>query len=237
MPHAELSEFVELRLKKEMLDHVGLPDINYPVPVDALDSSLENGGNISFASLLYWLQVKISPGKQDWKHFKPAMSRLAELVSPPDDRSEVVARSDEWWIELGPVDLNSEIVTIQRESELIAAISRREDGRLRVATFWPIDSRSAEMLFDLSRIPNPNSGVNMRENNWEYALDASAATGNVYASERGDSYLSYWKFGIGISHDKSVVEPYRKFIDLIPRRPSSAAIELGVFYEFSAPEY
>jgi len=228
-------EFIEIRLKGSFLDQVGLPDIDYPVPIHNLESSLFGTGNISYASLLYWLQVKSNQVEQDWKQYSPAMDRLAELIVPPDDQQVVVARSDAWWVELGSVDMRGKLVTIQKGEDLIAAISKREDGRLRMATFWPLDSCAVEHVFGLARHPHPEHGVNMRENNWEYALDASASMGNVYASERGDSYLSYWEYGIGIQHDKSEVQTFSKYALETPRKPSVAAIELGVYYEFAEP--
>ena len=34
-----------------------------------------------------------------------------------------------WWLEIGPVDMNGALVTIQKNDHLVAAIARRSDGR------------------------------------------------------------------------------------------------------------
>ncbi len=44
---------------------------------------------------------------------------------------------------------------------------------------------------------DPVHGVAMRENNWEYLLDASGSTAHWYAAERGEAYLSRWDKAIG----------------------------------------
>jgi hypothetical protein len=73
----------------------------------------------------------------------------------------------------------------------------------------------------------------MRENNWEYALDASAGMGNFYAFEAGDAHLSYWEKGIGIRRDDSVDDDWRKQVNLTPRPVARVAIELGIHYTLS----
>ena len=69
------------------------------------------------------------------------MDRLAELVAPDDARDVISATGDHWWIEVRHVDLGGKLVTIQRGDALIAAITARDDGRLRVAVFRPLDAR------------------------------------------------------------------------------------------------
>lgn len=226
-----MTSTVDIQLKPEALQRYGLPDITYPIPVTHLEQLLSDGGELPFDLLLHGLQQKSQGGNADWQTLEPAMTRLAELLAPADDQREaVVAMGDNWWLEIGHVDLQSEIVTIQRQSFLIAAIARREDGRLRIAVFRPMDAKSAEYLLSLSQNPDPVHGVCMRENNWEYALDASAGMGNTYAAEAGEAYLSYWKKGLGISWDDSELPEWRAQLRQTLRRPALAAIELGIHY-------
>ena len=164
------------------------------------------------------------------------MARLAALVAPEDDHRDLLTvMGDEWWLELGPVDLDSEIVTIQRDDELVAAIATRDDGRLRAAAFRPLDAASAARLIALAQNPHPEGGVCMRDNNWEYAKDASAGMGQVYAAEAGTSYLSYWQFGLGILHDRTESPVFRPSRTLEPRRPAEVANELGIHYQHTDP--
>jgi acetylornithine/succinyldiaminopimelate/putrescine aminotransferase len=70
----------------------------------------------------------------------------------------------------------------------------------------------------------------MRENNWEYAKDTSAGSGNWYADDRGEAYLSWWEAGIGVMQDGSINELWRQMQDLPARKPAHIAMELGVRY-------
>jgi len=154
-----------------------------------------------------------------------------KLTVPP--RPVLSATGDEWWVELGTVDLGNKVVTIQRGENLIAAIAPRPDGRLRVSSFRPFDAKSARYIINMAREPHPEHGVCMRENNWEYALDCSAGNGNFYAFERGEAYISYWEHGIGVMADRTIDHHWWAMRQLNGRRPSLAVAELGIHYTYS----
>ncbi len=185
--------------------------------------------------MLHGLQLRAGQEDADWRALEPALDRIAHLLASDDIRETVSASSEEWWLEIGPVDLGGKLVTLQRGSTLIAAMQSREDGRLRVATYRPLEDRAASLLAALARTPHPVHGVNMRENNWEYALDCSAANGNYYSSDRGIVYLSFWEKGLGISWDGSELPEWMEQRRAVPRRPALVATELGVHHMFSDP--
>lgn len=229
MPHT-----AEIHLKPEILARYGLPDIAYPLPPGDLQAALSQDGELPLAVMLQALQQHGAEAGVDWRHYAPAMNRLAQLLTADDGRVAAPVMGDDWWLELGPVDLAGELVTIQREESLVAAISAREDGRLRVAVFRPLDAKSAEYLIGLGQLPHPEHGVCMRENNWQYALDCSAGNGNYYAADRGEAYLSYWKHGLGIGSDGSEIPGWHAQRALVARQAAVAATELGVHYVCSS---
>jgi hypothetical protein len=230
------TRFAELHLKPEALLRFGLPNIGYPIPAAMVPELLASSDDLPLAALLHWLQQQSSQAERDFRKLEPAMARLARLLAPDDDtRDTVTAIGDDWWLELGPVDLAGEIVTIQRDNELVVAIARRDDGRLRAAAFRPLDASSANKLLILAQNPHPDGGVCMRENNWEYALDASAGMAQAYAAEEGSAYFSYWQRGIGTFHDGKTSAIFRAHRNLAARRSAEVAIELGLHYELSRP--
>ena len=231
-----MQNFAELHLKPETLARYGLPDIAYPVPAADLKSALLDNGELPLTLMLSSLQQRGRDGEAEWQQVEPAMDRLAELLAPDDARDVISAAGDHWWLEVGHADLGGKLVTIQRGNALIAAITARNDGRLRVAVFRPLDAKSAEYLIGLGQVPHPEHGVCMRENNWEYALDCSAGNGNHYAADRGEAYLSYWEKGLGISWDGSDVPEWRKQLDLVARPAARVVAELGVYYTLSGNE-
>jgi hypothetical protein len=220
--------FADQRLNSQVLARYGLPDIVYSFPVAEFNAPAIDAGKPPLAAMLYGLQHR-SEGSASWMTLEGAMDRLTYLLTSDRGRTTVAASGDHWWLEIGSVDLNNgKLVTIQRESSLIAAVSPREDGRLRVAVFRPLDAQSARHLVALGQIPHPEHGVCMRENNWEYALDCSASNGNLYSADRGEAYLSFWEKGLGISWDGTEVHPWWTQRGLAARKPALVATELAV---------
>lgn len=115
----------ELHLTPQALRQYGLPDIAYPIRAQALQQAMTNQANLPLAELLFGLQERSRDGDADWQKLEPVVDRLAGQLMPDDGRETVTAAGDNWWIEIGPVDLNGKLVTVQRGNFLIAAISRR----------------------------------------------------------------------------------------------------------------
>ncbi len=226
-----MQNFAETHLKLETLGRYGLPDILFPVPKAELQVALSGDGELPLAAMLHGLQQRNRDGEAQRQQVEHAMDRLVELLAPDDPREVISAAGDNWWLEIGPVDLRGRLVTVQRGDALIAAISAREDGRLRVAVFRPLDAKSAEYLIGLGQVPHPEHGVCMRENNWEYALDSSAGNGNHYAADRGEAYLSHWEKGLGVSWDGTDLPEWRKQQALVARPTARVVTELSVFYQ------
>jgi len=235
VPHVDASDMsvIDLRLKPATLAHYNLPDIPYPISLAAFDMALSGDSELPFASMLNQLQMRSKAGAADWQILEPAMDRLAQLIAPNDPRPVLSASGKEWWVEVGPVKLDGTIVTIQRGDKLVAAMSKTDGGRLRVAAYRPLDAKSATYITGLAARPHPEHGVCMRENNWEYALDCSAGNGNFYAYMRGEAYLSYWANGIGLVSDGTQDANWLAVKELPNRSPPLAVTELGVYYSYS----
>ena len=228
--------FAELHLKPDVLARYGLPSIAYPIAPEDLQSSIAEGGDLPLPLMLYGLQQRAQDGDAAWKDLEPAMARLAELLAPHDDRGALSAAGDTWWLEVGPIDLSKEVVTVQRGDDLIAAVRPRPDGRLRIAAFRPLDAKGASYLTGLGQLPDPVHGVCMRENNWQYALDCSAGTGNAYADQRGEAYLSYWQYGVGLTRDGQAIAGWHEQRALHLRPITHVIAELGVHSVLSADD-
>lgn len=224
--------WMDLWLKPEALDTHSLPDIAYPIPEHAFEHVLESG-SLPFELMLYGLQLRANDDPDLWRSLSPAIDRLTELLAPEDPRTTLCVSGENWWLEVGPLDPGQELVALQREMEVIAAIRPLTDGRLRISTYRPLDAKSISYLIALGQTPHPDSGVCMRENNWAYALDGAAANGNAYAADRGEAYLSYWQYGLGISADGSSLPIWRDQLTLPHRRAAKVVTEIGVHYAYS----
>ena len=191
MPEAEApnaSSLSEMKFKSEALARLGLPDILYPVTPGAFVAALGNGGELPLVDMLYGLQLRARDGTTNWKALEPALDRLAELIAPGDARDIIEVGGETWWLEIGPVDLGQQIVTIQRQQLLIRShlpARRRPSagGELSAA-------RCQECELSYRTEPSPPSGtrrVHAREQR-EYALDCSAGMGDHYAFDRGEAH-------------------------------------------------
>lgn len=102
---------------------------------------------------LHGLQPRSNDAGKDWQQYDAALERLATRVAPADGNAVVSAASDTGWLAIGPVERDAKQVTIQRDEQRIAAIVPRDDGRLRVAVFRPLDAKSASCRIGLGQIP------------------------------------------------------------------------------------
>lgn len=87
---------IDLQFKPSFLARHGLPDIPYPVRMDAFDAVISGDGEPPFAEMLFGLQLRSAEGAADWQGQEPALDRLAELIAPDDHRTVVSAAGDTW---------------------------------------------------------------------------------------------------------------------------------------------
>ena len=115
--------------------------------------------------------------------------KITEILAPSRIPEIASVFGRDWRLKMGPVDLNAELITIQCQDHMVAEITCSEDGRLLVAVYRPFDAGSAAILANLGLNPYPEGGAAMRNNKWEYALDASASSfRHMTATETGQSY-------------------------------------------------
>lgn len=226
---------VELHLKPGALARWDLPDLAYPLPLEAVRAVLDEDGLLPFDQLLHGLQQQARDGQAPWQALEPAMARLASLLAPQEDWEVVTVEGHDWLLEIGPVDLAQRIVTIQRGEHLVAALCPRLDGSLRVSVYRPLDAKSAGYLLSGSVHPDPVHGVAMRENNWEYMLDASSSFSHCYAADRGEAYLSRWDAGLGTDWNGQVLPHWAQQRGLVPMRPACVCVQLAVHDMLSTP--
>jgi hypothetical protein len=228
-----MSEYIKIRWKPETLIKLGLLDMEYPVKMSEFERFVD-GEEIQLDLILYWLMGYSAVSPKEWLDCEPAILRLSELIAPPEKSPDNISiAGDNWKFVVGPVDLTQEIVTIQRGDYLLASIQNAGNGQLLVSVYRPLDSKSVAYLTELTLNPAPDGTVCMRPNNWEYALDCSAGTGNMYAADSGASYLSYWEYGLGVCMDGSKLEVWHFQRDMEPIAPKYVAMLVGICYENS----
>ncbi|TXS93263.1 hypothetical protein [Parahaliea aestuarii] len=189
--------------------HTGLPGYRHShSPALAAERSARAPTDDSQSQLqeLFQLQCDSARRHADWEALEYRMQCLLEQLAGVPPYCGAVSRglapprvaSDErWWLELGPVDSARELITLERDGSMLAALSPTDGGRLRLTAYRPLDGHSLERLLYLAAHPHPRFGVHMRVNNWQLAVDEAADADNFFASEQGDSYFAHWPGGLG----------------------------------------
>lgn len=217
-----------LRLEEGFRSRHGLPDAYVPI-------RLPLSATLPPDALLRHVQEHAAAWA-GWQTMEPLWERLINRLAKKEPSGPTLeVETEAWIVRLGPVDLDKPVITLQREGHVIAALACRSAGGLTAATFRPLDERALSFLTGLSARPGADGTVAMRPNNWEYALDQSAGMGQVYAADRGDTYLSLWAYGLGVSHDGSHVDDWYAQRTLTPRPSGQVAAELRAFASWPRP--
>ncbi len=227
-----MPNLADLHLQPATLARLGLPERPYPVRADLLPELLEaETDTLPLAELLFGLQCATEDGESDWAEAEPALRRLAELIAPEDDlRERVTARGETWAIEIGPVDLDGPLVTLQRGMTLIAAFQPRPEGGLRVAVYQSLCAHGARWVTLLGTNPDAEGRVQGFDSGWDCGLAQVGRFAQALASDRGETYLSGWTRGLGITDDGRTLPDWRVQAELLPRRPAEVAVQLGVWW-------
>jgi len=223
-----MHSMIELHPEPGALHGLGLPAIPYPVALPAFQAAVANDGELPLADMLRGLQRRAADATVPWQRLEPAMARLAELLAPDDPAGILTAEGPDWWLEVGPVDLGGDIVTLQRGDALLAAIAPRDDGRLRVAAYRPLDARAIEALLALAHGGRQLPGQKRPHGHWERARDA-AASSRPRANAGSLSHLVRWPSGLGIGHGGQDVPEWRALAVLEARRPACVVAEINTF--------
>lgn len=134
------NDYKKISFAPETLAKVGLLDTKYPVPKKGYKRFV-SGDEFQLEMILYWLQDYSASSSTQWLLCEPAMLRISELLSPHDKNpDDVHVEGDNWSVLIGNVDLAKEIVTIQRNNYLLAAIQNYGNGRLVVSTYRQLDA-------------------------------------------------------------------------------------------------
>lgn len=142
---------IELHPKADALDVLGLPPIPYPVALPAFQAAVANDGELPLADMLRGLQRRAADPGTDWQRLAPAMSRLAELIAEGDLRDTVELTGEGWWLEVAAIGTGAPALSLLHDGVVLASITGRADGRLRVCAYRPLDAAAILLLCNLAR--------------------------------------------------------------------------------------
>lgn len=228
--------FAEICLPKSMLISLGLPDIPYEVPklyLDHVDIDLDAP---PLAAILFALQKRAEDGKADWLKLAPAMDALVSALLNQGEAPMVTMEHADFTIMLDEIDLDENVIAIQRQGRIIAVLAQAEHGRVKAQLFHPPCARTIEMLIGFSRNADANGKLPYHGSAWNSVEDAAAGNGQTYAFMDGRTYLAPWSFGVGLGWDQQPIEEWvhaRSMLRPWPDDPATGAIAIHAFASIS----
>jgi hypothetical protein len=222
---------MRITLKQEFLIENKLPNIAYPVPISHADKIIEAGGETGFADMLFYLQEYSAYLKKSWEELEPAMLRLAEIIAPENDDPVGNIHTPDFYLNVQQRDMSIDVITMIRGDKVLVAIRPGFNFTIGITAFHPFDARTIQCLMEMAQHPQ-NGSVYMRENNWEYSLDKAAPKfSSMYACDRGESYPSYWKNGLGVCDDGKIDHDLIRYHTRKQIMPNIVAAQIGCYYE------
>ena len=87
------NSFSKMKFKSNAISKLGLPDIEYPIPIDKFPSILKTGGNISPSVLIYWIMEYMSGAPNDREIYEINLLKIAEDFAPSTGKPEFTYKS------------------------------------------------------------------------------------------------------------------------------------------------
>lgn len=215
-----------------MLTSLGLPDIPYEVPKLYLDHVGIDLGAPPLAAMLFALQKRAEDGKADWLKLAPAMDALVMALLNQGEAPMVTMEHADFTIMLDEIDLDENVIAVQRQGRIIAVLAQAEHGRVKAQLFHPPCARTIEMLIGFSRNADANGTLPYHGSAWNSVEDAAAGNGQTYAFMDGRTYLAPWSFGVGLGWDQQPIEEWvhaRSMLRPWPDDPATGAIAIHAF--------
>ena len=142
------------------------------------------------------------------------------LLAPQHAQPVVTVAGDDRWLEVGPVAHNGKLIAIHPGAYRVDSSEPRSEGRLRVETYQPLETKTLCLLMQVSQKNCSDGSVCMREPNWQFARDCAALMGSIYATAHGESCWHYWA---------TCIEKRIALTVSNARAPPSVVTELGIW--------
>ena len=211
-----MTEHLAFQFEQDTHSEWGPPVFGQPIPVDLISKVTHGSYATPLEKTLFHLQLASARPGADLPRLELAIHRALEQFSSRSSQPSVEAGADTWRLEIGPVPLDQELITINRGGYLLCVLRPDEEGRLIATSFRPLDAHTLRLVTRLSTRPHPRHGVAMRPDNWQYALDSAVTADNYYASNHDLPYLTHFDSGIWDT-------------DLVAHPAAYTAIQLDIF--------
>lgn len=225
-------KFSQITLPSDVLSGLGLPDIRYEVPTAYFDRFGVKANELPLAAMLFALQKRAAHEKADWLKLAPAMDALVRALKAHGWSGARIIDRPDFSLLLAEIDLDGDVIAIQRQSRIVAALAQADGGRIKAQLFHPPCARTVETLISLSQNADENGKLPYYGTPWNSAEDAAASNGQYYAAMEGRTFLAHWSHGVGLGWDKEPLPEWiavREHLQPWPDEPSTGAIAISAY--------
>ena len=224
--------FSKLKFKSDVISKLGLPDIEYPIPIDKFPLVLETGGNISPSVLIYWIMEYMSGAPNDREIYEINLLKIAEDFAPSTGKPEFTYKSrrvvkdpddfyenhySKWTIRLGSVDLSKPLVTVQNkriEDTVLGAFCCYKDTyNLQVCLYT---APSLDIIEYMRTYGKDNYTDTRKLNSFPQMVNSTKKWSSFYTQDKYQDFLCNWEYGLGWKTPENFDENYQKSLKLNP---------------------
>lgn len=222
----------QIILPSEVLAALGLPDIPYEVPTVFFDHCGVALDDPPLEAMLYALQKRAAHEKTDWLKLVPAMDALVHALGERGWSGEQIIDRPDFTLPLAEIDLDCDVMTIQRQGRIVAALAQTDGGRIKAQLFHPPCARTVDTLISLSQNADENGQLPYYGTPWNSAEDTAASNSQFYAATAGKTFLAHWSYGVGLGWDKELIPEWitaREHLQPWPDELGNGAIAISAY--------
>ena len=224
--------FSKLKFKSNAISKLGLPDIEYPIPIDKFPLVLATGGNISPSVLIYWIMEYMSGSPNDREIYEINLLKIAEDFAPSTGKPEFTYKSrrvvkdpddfyenqySKWTIRLGSVDLSKPLVTVQNkriEDTVLGAFCYYKDTYNLQVCLYTVPSLD---IIEYMRTYGKDNYTDTRKlNSFPQMVNSTKKWSSFYTQDNNQDFLCNWEYGLGWKTPENFDENYQKSLNLNP---------------------
>lgn len=224
--------FSQITLPSYVLSGLGLPDIPYEVPAAYFDHFGVKIDELPLEAMLYALQKRAAHEKADWLKLASAIDALVYALKQQGWSGARIIDRPDFSLPLAEIDLDGDVIAIQRQGKIMAALAQTDGGRIKAQLFHPPCARTVETLISLSQNADENGKLPYYGTPWSSAEDAAASNGQYYAAMEGRTFFAHWSHGVDLGWGKEPIPEWiaaREQLKPWPDELSNGAIAISAY--------
>ena len=214
------TEFGKLKFKEEALKNLGLPHIEYPIPIERFKDLIALQGQLYPDLLIYWMMEYLDDNPEDRDYYEIQLLKICEDFAEPKDTPEfweegfdlayfINEDTGEWSAYFGDVNLKDHIITVENtarnQHKILCAYQQFNDTKDIKVSFYT--APTLKSLRELRTYSKKKLNAERVFNSLAHLTKKAGSLGNGFDSFKNDHYI-LWEYGIGYNNPRRFNEDY-----------------------------